>query len=165
MTFLATAKRPFAAGSASSTNAIEQNVFNFGGISNPPTVYTPTIYGGNIGTLSVSLVNGAPLTPSCGILSHRSGRTDSHHLRLQSWPAARIAVQACLRYRLCRQRQPASGLCSTGIEQLPLGTDHQHEHPLHRQQRVGAILPYKGYSSIYFNGLAPTRLQRACRSG
>ncbi len=30
----------------------EQNVFNFSSVSNPPTVYTPTIYGGNIGNLS-----------------------------------------------------------------------------------------------------------------
>ena len=33
----------------------QQNIFNFGGISNPPVVYTPTIYGGNIGnSLSVA---------------------------------------------------------------------------------------------------------------
>jgi hypothetical protein len=42
----------------------QQNVFNFGGVSNPPTVYTPTIYGGNIANISPSLANGAPLTPA-----------------------------------------------------------------------------------------------------
>src|SRR3984885_9820842 len=46
----------------------EQNVFNFSSVSNPPTVYTPTIYGGNIGNLSSALVHGAPLTPSSGVL-------------------------------------------------------------------------------------------------
>ncbi len=55
--------------SVSSTSAIQQNIFNFGGISNPPTVYTPTIYGGNIANISPSLANGAPLTPAGGILS------------------------------------------------------------------------------------------------
>ncbi len=39
----------------------QQNVFNFGGISNPPTVYTPTIYGGNIGNISPSLWSTEPL--------------------------------------------------------------------------------------------------------
>ena len=62
-------KTAFRGGAGIFFERYQQNVFNFGGISNPPMVYTPTIYGGNIGNISPALANGAPLTPSSGILS------------------------------------------------------------------------------------------------
>ncbi len=71
MTSLETARRLLRGGFGIFYERYEQNVFNFGGISNPPLVYTPTIYGGNIDNISPSIVNGAPLTPASGVLSWR----------------------------------------------------------------------------------------------
>jgi Carboxypeptidase regulatory-like domain/TonB-dependent Receptor Plug Domain len=42
---------------------IQQNVYNFGGLGNPPLVITPQFYGGNIDGLSPSLVASGTLSP------------------------------------------------------------------------------------------------------
>jgi hypothetical protein len=128
----------------------QQNVFNFGGISNPPTVYTPTIYGGNIGSLSPSLVNGAPLTPSSGVLgTDRAGQiptTYGYNLGLQRELPYKLAfdigyVGNTSRHQMYNQQ----------LEQLPLGTTTSTNILSTVNNQVSAILPYKGYSSIFYN--------------
>ena len=42
---------------------IQQNVYNFGGLGNPPLVITPQFYGGNLDGLSPSLVASGTLSP------------------------------------------------------------------------------------------------------
>lgn len=42
---------------------IQQNVFNFGGLGNPPLVSTPTLYGGNLDAVSPSLVASGTIAP------------------------------------------------------------------------------------------------------
>ncbi len=128
----------------------EQNVFNFGGVSNPPTVYTPTIYGGNIGTLSPSLVNGAPLTPSSGVLgTDRAGQiptTYGYNLGLQRELPYKLAFDIGYVGNTSRHQ-----LYNRQLEQLPLGTTTSTNILSTVNNQVAAILPYKGYSSIYYN--------------
>jgi hypothetical protein len=128
----------------------EQNVFNFGGISNPPTVYTPTIYGGNIGTLSPSLVNGAPLTPSSGVLgTDRAGQiptTYGYNLGLQRELPYKLAFDISYIGNTSRHQ-----LFNRELEQLPLGTTTSTNILSTVNNQVAAILPYKGYSSIFYN--------------
>jgi hypothetical protein len=128
----------------------QQNVFNFGGISNPPTVYTPTIYGGNIGTLSPSLVNGAPLTPSSGVLgTDRAGQiptTYGYNLGLQRELPYKLAFDIGYVGNTSRHQ-----MFNRELEQLPLGTTTSTNILSTVNNQVSAILPYKGYSSIYYN--------------
>ena len=128
----------------------EQNAFNFGGISNPPLVYTPTLYGGNIGTISPSLVNGAALTPSSGILSaDRAGQiptTYGYNLGLQRELPYKLAfdigyVGNASRHQMYNQE----------LEQLPLGLTTSTPILSSVNNVTAAILPYQGYTSIHYN--------------
>ena len=42
---------------------IQQNVYNFGGLGNPPLVFTPTLYGGNLDRVDPSLVSSGTRAP------------------------------------------------------------------------------------------------------
>nr|WP_252263847.1 carboxypeptidase regulatory-like domain-containing protein [Paracidobacterium acidisoli] len=128
----------------------EQNVFNFGGVSNPPLVYTPTIYGGNIGTLSPSLVNGAPLTPASGVLSSdRNGQiptTYGYNLGIQRELPYQIGVNINYIGNVSRHQ-----MYDQELEQLPLGLTTSTPILSTVNNVTQAILPYKGYSSIHYN--------------
>src|SRR3984957_12763529 len=128
----------------------QQNIFNFGGISNPPTVYTPSIYGGNIANISPSLANGAPLTPAGGILS----------------PDINGKIPTTYGYNLSVQREfPYQLVLNIGyvgntsrhqvyvdeLEQLPLGYTTSTPILSTVNNVTNAILPYKGYSSIHYS--------------
>jgi hypothetical protein len=128
----------------------EQNVFNFSSVSNPPTVYTPTIYGGNIGTLSSALVNGAPLTPSSGVLgTDQAGQiptTMGYNLGLQRELPQKLVFDISYVGNTSRHQ-----MYNQQLEQLPLGTTTNTNILSTVNNVTAAILPYKGYSSIYFN--------------
>jgi len=128
----------------------QQNVFNFGGISNPPQVYTPTIYGGKIGNLSPSLVNGAPLTTSGGILaSDRAGQiptTYGYNLGVQQELPYHVGLDITYVGNFSRHQ-----LYNQNLEQLPLGTTTNTPILSTVNNVTDAIRPYKGYSSIYYN--------------
>jgi hypothetical protein len=128
----------------------QQNIFNFGGISNPPLVYTPTIYGGNIDNISPSLVNGAPLTPSGGILSSdRAGQiptTYGYNLGLQRELPYKLVLNIGYVGNTSRHQVYVQEL-----EQLPLGLTTSTPILSTVNNQTAAILPYKGYSSINFS--------------
>jgi hypothetical protein len=128
----------------------QQNIFNFGGISNPPTVYTPTIYGGNIANISSALVNGAPLTPSSGILSSdRTGQiptTYGYNLGLQRELPHKLVFDIAYVGNTSRHQVYVQEL-----EQLPLGLTTSTPILSTVNNQTAAILPYKGYSSINFS--------------
>jgi hypothetical protein len=128
----------------------QQNVFNFGGISNPPTVYTPTIYGGNIANISSSLANGAPLTPAGGILSpDRSGNiptTYGYNLGLQRELPYKLVFDIGYVGNVSRHQVYVQEL-----EQLPLGYTTSTPILSTVNNVSQAILPYKGYSSINYS--------------
>ena len=128
----------------------QQNVFNFGGISNPPTVYTPTIYGGNIGNISPALANGAPLTPQGGLLStDRSGNiptTYGYNLGIQQELPAKMVLDISYIGNASRHQ-----IYVDELEQLPLGYTTSTPILSTVNNVTNAILPYKGYSSIHFS--------------
>ncbi len=127
----------------------QQNIFNFGGISNPPVVYTPTIYGGNIGTLSPSLVNGAPLTPASGILSA------DRYSPIPTTLGYNLGIARELPYKFGFDISYVGNTSRhlayvEELEQLPLGTTTSTNILSTVNNVSAAILPYKGYSSINF---------------
>ena len=125
----------------------QQNTFNFGGISNPPVVYTPTIYGGNIGSISASDVIGTPLTPSGGVLTVlKKGMiptTAGYNLGIQQVLPFRMALDASYIGNQSRHQ-----IYLQELEQLPLGTTTAPGVLASVNNVVAALLPYKGYSSI-----------------
>jgi hypothetical protein len=128
----------------------EQNVFNFSSVSNPPTVYTPTIYGGNIGDISSSLVNGAPLTPSSGVLgTDRPGQIPTTY-------GYNLGIQQELPYKLVFDMGYVGNasrhqMYNQQLEQLPLGYTTSTNILSTVNNVSAAILPYKGYNTIFFN--------------
>ena len=128
----------------------QQNSFNFGGISNPPQVYTPTIYGGNIGNISPALANGAPLTPSSGILSaDRAGQIPTTY-------GYNLAVQQAMPYKMVFDigyvgNASRHQMYDQELEQLPLGYTTSSNILSTVNNVQAAILPYKGYTSIHYN--------------
>jgi hypothetical protein len=127
----------------------QQNIFNFGGISNPPVVYTPTIYGGNIGNISPSLVNGAPQTPASGILSA------DRYSPIPTTLGYNLAIQRELPYKLALDIAYVGNTSRhyayvQELEQLPLGLTTSTNILSTVNNVSAAIAPYKGYSSINF---------------
>ena len=143
-------KTAFRGGAGIFFERYQQNVFNFGGISNPPTVYTPTIYGGKIGQLSPSLVNGQPLTPSGGVLgSDQNGNiptTYGYNLGIQQELPYHVGLDITYVGNFSRHQ-----LYNQNLEQLPLGLTTSTNILSTVNNQVNAIRPYKGYSAIYFN--------------
>ncbi|HEV2274863.1 MAG TPA: carboxypeptidase regulatory-like domain-containing protein [Acidobacteriaceae bacterium] len=128
----------------------QQNVFNFGGLSNAPLVYTPTIYGGNIGTISPALVNGANLTPSSVLSADRAGQiptTYGYNIGIQQELPHQIGLDITYIGNVSRHQ-----MYTVNLQQLPLGLTTGPNSPLPAVHNVtAAILPYKGYSSIVYN--------------
>ena len=127
----------------------QQNIFNFGGISNPPVVYTPTIYGGNIGNISPSLVNGAPQTPASGILSA------DRYSPIPTTLGYNLAIQRELPYKFALDIGYVGNTSRhyayvQELEQLPLGLTTSTNILSTVNNVSAAIVPYKGYSSINF---------------
>jgi hypothetical protein len=143
-------KTAFRGGAGIFFERYQQNVFNFGGISNPPTVYTPTIYGGNIGNISPALANGAPLTPSGGILSpDRAGNiptTYGYNLGIQQELPSKFVFDLSYVGNASRHQVYVDEL-----EQLPLGYTTSTPILSTVNNVTNAILPYKGYSSIHYS--------------
>ena len=128
----------------------QQNVFNFGGISNPPTVYNPTIYGGQIGSLSPSLVNGQPLTPASTVVSSdRAGQipvTDGYNLGIQQQLPWKLGLDITYIGNFSRHQ-----LYNQELQQLPLGTTTNTPILSTVNNVIQAIYPYKGYNAIHYN--------------
>jgi Carboxypeptidase regulatory-like domain/TonB-dependent Receptor Plug Domain len=128
----------------------QQNVFNFGGISNPPLVYTPTIYGGNMGGLSPSLVNGAPLTPASGVASSdRAGQiptTYGYNIEIQREFPYQIAVDIGYVGNVSRHQ-----MYNQELEQLPLGYTTSTPILSTVNNVTAALYPYRGYNAINYN--------------
>ncbi len=138
----------------------QQNSFNFGGISNPPTVYTPSIYGGNISNISPALANGAALTPSGGILSaDRAGQiptTYGYNLSIQQALAHQLVLDIGYVGNASRHL-----MYDQELEQLPLGYTTSTNILSTVNNVTNAILPYKGYSSIHYNRFGASSVYNA----
>jgi hypothetical protein len=128
----------------------QQNVFNFGGISNPPTVYTPTLYGGQIGTLSPSLVNGAPQSTASTVLaSDQNGQiptTDGYNIGFQQQLPMKLGLNITYIGNISRHQ-----LYNQELQQLPLGTTTNTPILSTVNNVIQAVYPYKGYNAIHYN--------------
>ncbi len=128
----------------------QQNVFNFGGISNPPVVYNPTLYGGQIGNLSPSLVNGAPLSPASTVpTSDQPGQiptTDGYNIGIQQQLPYKLGLDITYVGNFSRHQ-----LYNQELQQLPLGTTTNTPILSSVNNVVQAIYPYKGYNAIHDN--------------
>jgi hypothetical protein len=133
----------------------QQNVFNFGGISNPPTVYNPTIYGGQIGNLSPSLVNGQPLTPASTVVtSNQAGQiptTTGFNLGIQQQLPYKLGLDITYIGNFSRHQ-----LYNQELQQLPLGTTTNTPILSTVNNVIQAIYPYKGYNAIHDNVFGAT---------
>jgi hypothetical protein len=127
----------------------QQNTFNFGGISNPPNVYTPTLYGQPIASISTSEVNGAPLTVSGGVLTVlKKGMvptTDGFNFGIQQALPFKMALDASYVGNQSRHQ-----IYLHQLEQLPLGYTNVINPTVlgSVNNQVQAIMPYRGYNSI-----------------
>ncbi|MDQ2833981.1 MAG: Plug and carboxypeptidase regulatory-like domain-containing protein [Acidobacteriota bacterium] len=126
----------------------QQNVFNFGGISNPPQVYTPNVYNGQLGNLSPSLITGA-LSPSGVTASDQAGQiptTYGYNLGIQQQLPYKLGLDITFIGNNSRHQ-----LYNQQLEQLPLGTTTNTPILSTVNNVQAAILPYKGYTSINYN--------------
>ncbi len=126
----------------------QQNIFNFGAISNPPTVYTPTVYGGKIDTTSASIVNGQPLTTSSVNAQDINGKiptTYGYNLGVQKALPYNIALDVTYIGNVSRHQVYVQQL-----EQLPLGYTTSTNALATVNNVTQALFPYKGYNSIQY---------------
>ena len=125
----------------------QQNTFNFGGISNPPNVYTPTLYGFNMGSLSASAAAAMPLSPSSGVLTvQKKGMiptTAGFNFGIQQMLPWKMSLDASYIGNQSRHQ-----IYIHQLEQLALGTTTSTDVLSSVNNVTAAILPYKGYSSI-----------------
>jgi Carboxypeptidase regulatory-like domain/TonB-dependent Receptor Plug Domain len=145
---------------------IRQNNNSFDALGNPPLVYTPTIYSGNIDNISPALVNNAPLSPVGINAFDQKGKiptTYGYNLGLQQQLPHEFGFEIVYVGNLGRHQMFAEQL-----EQLPLGTTIRTPVLANANNVVAAIVPYLGYNSINwtlfganssYNGLQ-TRIQR-----
>ena len=126
----------------------QQNIFNFGAISNPPTVYTPTVYGGKLDSLSSSIVTGQPLTPSSLNASDTNGKiptTYGFNLGLQKELPYKVALDVTYIGNVSRHQAYVQQL-----EQLPLGYTTSTNALSTVNNVTQALFAYKGYNSINY---------------
>jgi hypothetical protein len=128
----------------------QQNMFNFGGISNPPLVYTPTIYGSNIGTISAADVVGTPLTPAGSVETpdrfYKNPVAYGYNLGIQQALPSKMALDIGYVGNASRHYPYIHEL-----NELPLGyTNVINPNILGSVNNVAnAIAPYKGYTQLY----------------
>ena len=133
----------------------QQNVFNFGGISNPPLVYNPTVYGGQIGNLNPSVVNGAPQSLASTVpTSDRAGQiptTDGYNIGIQQQLPYKVALDITYIGNFSRHQ-----LYNQELQQLPLGFTTSTNALSTVNNFTPALYPYKGYNAIHNNVFGAT---------
>ena len=129
----------------------QQNVFNFGGITNPPIGYAPQIYGGQIGNVSPSLVNGTPLTPPGSAVDglDQNGKiptTDGYNLGIQQQLPYKLGLDITYVGNFSRHQ-----LYTQELNQLPLGTTTNTPILSTVNNVIQQIYPYRGYNAIHYS--------------
>ena len=126
----------------------QQNIFNFGAISNPPTVYTPTVYGGKIDSTSNAIVNGQPLTPSSAVgqdINAKIPTTYGYNLGIQRALPYNIALNVTYIGNVSRHQAYVQQL-----EQLPLGYTTSTNALATVNNVTQALYPYREYNSLNY---------------
>jgi hypothetical protein len=127
---------------------VRQNANSFDGLGNPPLLYTPTIYSGNVDQVSPSLVSsGVRFTSSVRAFNKDAPipTTYSWSIGVQRQLPAQIAIDVSYVGNAGRHLQYVYNLNS-----LPLGTTTNTPILTNANNVQDAIRPYLGYNSINY---------------
>ena len=165
-------KTAFRGGAGIFNERIRQNNQSFDGLGNPPLSYTPQLYNGNIDNLSPALVASGTRFPVGINAFDKAGQIPTYYgysLGIQQQLPANVVLSISYVGDTGRHEQ-----YSYNLNTLPVGAanaivNNSGQSLLQSVNGQGnAIVPYKGYSSIFFtkydansnyNGLQ-TQLQR-----
>ena len=143
---------------------IQQNVFNFGGLGNPPLNYTPTVYGGNVDTLSPSLVSGGTRFPVSVVAFNQEAKTPtiySWSFTLEQQLFSKTSMQLTYVGNMARHMQ-----YGRNINQLPLGSTTAPGNTILSAagNLNNAVVPYKGYSNLNYTDFGANSNYNALQS-
>jgi hypothetical protein len=129
---------------------IQQNVYNFGGLGNPPLVTTPQFYGGNLDSLSPALVASGILSPVGIRAIDRKGQiptTYSWSFNIQRELGGKTTVDIGYVGNVARHL-----IFNRDIGQLPLNTTTAAGSTLLSSVNgaTNAIRPFRGYTSVTY---------------
>jgi hypothetical protein len=129
---------------------IQQNVYNFGGLGNPPLVTTPQFYGGNIDSISPALVASGTLSPVGIRAVDEKGQiptTYSWSLDLQRELGAKTTLDVGIVGNLGRHL-----IYNRDLGQLPLNTTTAPGTTILSAVNFtnNAIRPFPGYTNVTF---------------
>jgi len=135
---------------------IQQNVYNFGGLGNPPLVTTPQFYGGNIDGLSPSLVASGTLSPVGIRAIDRKGQiptTYSWSVDIQREIGARTSIDIGYVGNVARHL-----IYNRDLGQLPLNTTTAPGTTVLSAVNFtnNAIRPFPGYTSVTYTEFGAT---------
>ncbi len=135
-------------GGGTSFERIQQNVFNFSSVGNPPLNYTPTIYGGNVDNINPSLVGGGTRFPVSVVAFNKDGKIPtiySWSLGIQQQLFSKTSLDATYTGNISNHLQYGRNL-----NQLPLGTTVNTNILALNGNLNNAVVPYKGYSTVTY---------------
>jgi hypothetical protein len=134
----------------------QQNVYNFGGLGNPPLVSTPTLYGGNLDQVSPSLVASGTIAPVSVIAVDMKGQiptTFAWSFDIQHELGNKTSVDVGYVGNQGRHLQ-----YNRDLGQLPLNTTTAPGTTVLSSVNFtnNAIRPYPGYTSVNYTEFGAT---------
>ena len=134
----------------------QQNVFNFGGLGNPPLVTTPQLYGGNLDQISPSLVSSGTIFPVNVTAVDRKGQiptTYSWSLDIQRQLGGNTSLDLGYVGNMGRHLQ-----YNRDLNQLLLNTTTAPGSTVLSSVNFvnNAVRPYLGYQSVNFTEFGAT---------
>ncbi len=135
---------------------IQQNVYNFGGLGNPPLVYTPTLYGGNLDGVNPGLAAGGTISPVNVTAVDPSGKiptTYAWSIDVQRELGAKTSIDVGYVGNLGRHLQ-----YNRDLGQLPLNTTTAPGTTILSSVNFtnNAIRPFPGFNSVNFTEFGAT---------
>jgi hypothetical protein len=135
---------------------IQQNVYNFGGLGNPPLVYTPTFYGGNLDQVTPSLVSTGTISPVSVIAVDKKGQVPTTYawsFDVQRELGRQTSIDIGYVGNMGRHQQ-----YNRDLGQLPLNTTTAPGTTILTSvnNTTNAIRPYLGYTSVNYTEFGAT---------
>ncbi|HEV8132314.1 MAG TPA: carboxypeptidase regulatory-like domain-containing protein [Acidobacteriota bacterium] len=132
---------------------IRQNTNNFDGLGNPPLAYTPSLFAGNLDTLSPALVSSGVRFPVSLRAIDKTGKVPTLYswtLGIQHELPGQIALDVAYAGNVVRHLQ-----YWRNVNQLPLGATIGAGNILAQNNNVtNAARPYKGYTDVLLTEFA-----------
>ncbi len=135
---------------------VQQNVYNFGGLGNPPLVFTPTLYGGNLDTVTPSLAASGTRAPVSVTSVDKKGQVPTTYawsFDVQREIGRQTSVDIGYVGNLGRHLQ-----YNRDLGQLPLNTTTAPGTTILSSVNFtnNAIRPYRGFTSVNFTEFGAT---------